>query len=407
MRLLFLALSFPLPANNGHKIRTWALLRALAAEGHEVSLLAFAREDETMEGESSLGAVCRDVDIVPLVARTVLYRRDIAGRLASVPSPRPYGVTRFESAAMRDKIVARIRREPFDAIVCDVFTIANVPPISIPIIVNNENVEHVLLRRYLPHEPNPVKRAYASLEALKMERWERRAWARAAVAMACSDVDRRTISRLCPECPTVIVPNVVDAETYMPNGAGQAGRVLFQGGMDWFPNQDAAAYFISEILPTVRSLVPHVRFVVAGRNPSPTLLRRFARITDVEFTGTVPDMRDELAKAAVCAVPLRIGSGTRLKILEAAAMARAVVSTPIGMEGLGFTDGWDILVADGPHAFAHALVRVLRSTELGGAIGSRARHTIEADYTFANLRVGIRASLDALVQRSWRLKPTV
>ena len=80
MRLLFLALSFPLPANNGHKIRTWALLRALAAEGHEVSLLAFAREDETMEGQSSLGAVCRDVDIVPLVARTVLYRRDIVGR---------------------------------------------------------------------------------------------------------------------------------------------------------------------------------------------------------------------------------------------------------------------------------------------------------------------------------------
>jgi len=88
-------------------------------------------------------------------------------------------------------------------------------------------------------------------------------------------------------------------------------------------------------------------------------------------------------------------------------MARAVVSTPIGMEGLGFTDGWDILVADGPHAFAHALVRVLRSTELGGAIGSRARHTIEAEYTFANLRAGVRASLDALVQRSWRLKPTV
>src|SRR5205807_82998 len=293
MRLLFLALSFPLPANNGHKIRTWALLRALAAEGHEVSLLAFAREDETMEGQSSLGAVCRDVDIV----------------------------------------------------------------------------EHVLLRRNLRREPNPVRRAYASLEAFKMERWERRAWARAAVAMACSDVDRRTINRLCPECSTVIVPNVVDAETYTPNGAGQAGRVLFQGGMDWFPNQDAAAYFISEILPTVRSLVPHVRFVVAGRNPSPTLLRRFARITDVEFTGTVPEMRDELAKAAVCAVPLRIGSGTRLKILEAAAMARAVVSTRIGMEGLGFTDGWDILVADGPHAFAHALVRVRRRTELGGAIG--------------------------------------
>src|SRR5437879_11961378 len=113
------------------------------------------------------------------------------------------------------------------------FTIANCPPISVPIIVNHESVQHGLPRRYLPHEPNPVKRAYASLEALKMERWERRAWARAAVAMACSDVDRRTISRLCPECPTVIVPNVVDAETYTPNGAGQAGRVAVHGGLEW------------------------------------------------------------------------------------------------------------------------------------------------------------------------------
>ena len=95
MRFLFLALSFPLPANNGHKIRTWALLRALAAEGHEVSLLAFAREDEALERESSLRAVCRDVEIVSLVTRTVLHGRDIAGRLASIPSPRPYGVSRF------------------------------------------------------------------------------------------------------------------------------------------------------------------------------------------------------------------------------------------------------------------------------------------------------------------------
>ncbi len=320
-----------------------------------------------------------------------------SSRTASDPStlsPRPYGVTRFDSPAMRQKILARLRNERFDAIVCDVFTIINVPAVSVPVIVNNENVEHVLLRRYLPHEPNPAKRAYAWLESMKMERWERGAWARATVAMACSDADRRTIAALCSRIPTVVVPNAVDTETYSPNGDGQAGRVLFQGSMDWFPNQDAVAYFISDILPTVRSLAPGVKFIVAGRNPSPALLRRFAGLPDVEFTGTVRDMRDELAKASVCAVPLRIGSGTRLKILEAAAMARAVVSTTVGVEGLDFTDGRDILIADDPVRFAYALARALRSPGLRGAIGSEARRTVDARYDFASLRVGVRATLD-------------
>ena len=400
MRLLFLGLSFPLPANNGHKLRTWALLRALAAEGHEVSLVAFAREDEALAGEAAVRSVCHDVDIVPIVSRNVVAAGHVASRVAQLLSPRPYAVTRHASRAMQAKILARLRRQRFDAIVCDIFTIANVRRAGLPIIVNNENVEHVMLRRYLPYEGNPAKRSYARLEALKMRSWERAVWRRATVVVVCSDADGGTIRRLCPGVQPVIVPNVVDTDTYSPDGDGEVGRVLFQGGMDYFPNQDAVTYFICEILPTLRSLVPGVRFVVAGRNPSPALLRRFRHIGDVEFTGTIPDMRDELARAAVCAVPLRIGSGTRVKILEAAAMARAVVSTSIGVEGLSFTDGRDILVADDPKAFAHALARVLRSAELRRTIGGWARRTVETRYAFGNLRTGLQASLGALGQGS-------
>ena len=396
MRLLFLGLSFPLPANNGHKLRTWALLRALAAEGHKITLLAFARQDEALPAEASLPSVCQDVEIVPLAARTVLHRRDIAGRLARVLSPRPYSVTRFDSAAMRAKILSRLHSEPFDAIVCDVFTIVNVPSMSAPVILNNENVEHVLLRRYLPHEPNLAKRGYARLEARKMERWERAAWRLSTVALACSDADRRMIATLCPGVQAVVAPNVVDSDTYTPNGDGEPGRVLFQGAMDWFPNQDAVAYFISEILPTLRSLAPHVTFVAAGRSPSPALLRRFAGTPDVEFTGTIPDMREELVRASVCAVPLRIGSGTRLKILEAAAMAKPIVTTRVGTEGLDFVNRQEILLADEPRAFAQAVASLLGDLSLRRTLGQAARRRLERHYTLDALRTSLADTLRKL-----------
>lgn len=386
MRLLFVALSYPLPANNGHKIRTWALLRALAAEGHDVSLLAFAREDEVPADEASVRAVCRDVEIVPIGGGNVVHAREIAGRLARLVSPRPYAVSRYASPAMRTRILARARRDRFDAIICDIFTFASVPALGIPIVVNNENIEHVMLRRYLRHESNPAKRLYVSLEAWKMERWERAVWRQSAVALVCSDTDRRALGRLCPAVRTAIVPNVVDTDTYVPNGAGEPARLLFQGGMDYLPNQDAVSHFITSILPALRSLVPGVRFVVAGRNPSPALLRRFGGLPDVEFTGTVPDMRVELARAAVCVVPLRIGSGTRLKILEAAAMGKAIVSTRIGAEGLDFTDGEDIVIADDPSDFAHAVARILEESDCRLRLGKAARALVEREYGFAALK---------------------
>lgn len=395
MRVLFLALSFPLPANNGHKMRTWALLRALAIEGHQVSLLAFARQDEALPAERSLPSVCRDVGLVPLTLTSLTHNRDVLGRLTRMFSPLPYGVTRFDSPAMREEIRVRLQREQFDAIVCDVYTIVNIPPLAIPIVFNGENVEHLLLRRFVAREANPAKRGYAALEARKMERWERGAWERSGVVLACSEVDRGLVRRLAPATPSVLAPNVVDVDTYTP-GRTEAGRVLFQGGMDYFPNVDGVAYFASEILPRLRRLIPGVTFVAAGRNPSLALLRRFAHEPDVELTGTVPDMRAELARAAACVVPLRIGSGTRLKILEAAAMAQPIVSTSIGAEGLDFTDGRDILIADGPDAFAHALASVLRDPEARVSLGREARRTVETRYAFANLVAGVRGALSVV-----------
>lgn len=401
-RVLFLSPSFPLPVTNGHKMRTWALLRGLAAEGYEVSLLAVADRQELAGHEAAARAVCRDVEIVPHGWMNLARGADIAGRLRRILSPRPYTIARFASVAMRTAIMARLARGAVDAIVADVFMFVNIPDTEVPIVVNNENLEHVIIRRYVRHEPNLGKRLYAMLEWRKTARWEAAAFRRSAVAMACSRTDASVVRAMSPNLATVLVPNVVDTEAYAPSGDVQEPRVLFQGGMDWYPNQDAARYFITLILPALRRLVPGVHFVVAGRSPSPAMVEEFRALSDVEFTGTVPDMRGEVARAAVCVVPIRMGSGTRLKILEAAAMGKAIVSTRIGAEGLDFVDGEEIVLADDPALFATATARLLHDPWQRKTVGDGARQRVEEQYAFENLRRGVREAMAHALGREGR-----
>jgi glycosyltransferase involved in cell wall biosynthesis len=158
-------------------------------------------------------------------------------------------------------------------------------------------------------------------------------------------------------------------------------------------------FFALRILPEVRGLLPDVKFVVGGRNPPGWLRRRFAGIAGVEFTGTVPDMRAEIAKATVCVVPLRIGSGTRLKILEAAAMAKPIVSTRLGAEGLDFVDGREIVLADDPKAFAGAVAELLSDASRRRQLGQAARTRVEECYGVPALRAAVRAAFAQLSNR--------
>ena len=396
MRLLFISPAYPLPANNGFNMRTWSALRAFAAEGHRITLLTLAQPQDPIAHASEIGAVCEDVDVVTLPVPSLSGTPDLARRLRSLVSPEPYAVRRFISAEMRMRISNRLAHDGFDAIVCDTYSFVNVPSTSCPILLLTQNVEHVILRRYLAHSANPAKLAYAWMQWRKLKRWEEYVCRRSAVGMVCSEVDRQLLRQLASELPIVVAPNVVDVDSYSPTAEAKESVVLFQGGMDWYPNRDAVTFFVSSVLPKLRSLVPGVCFLVAGRNPPEAFLRRFRDVPDVEFTGTVPDMRLEMARAMICAVPLRIGSGTRIKILEAAAMGKAVVSTTIGAEGLTFVDGQDILIADEPGAFADALARLLRDRRLRQALGRRARRRIEREYGFDNLREGIRKTAGQL-----------
>src|SRR6267154_349452 len=387
MRLLFLSFAFPLPANNGHRMRTWSILESLAAEGHEVTLLTFGQPGEVDGYDVALRKVCREIEIVPMVVESLSSTPNHLGRLVGLFLAQPYAVRRFASSEMQARIRKFLAGGSFDAVLCDtVYSAVNLSDTHVPVILNCHNVEHVILERYVALERNPVKWLYAWSEIRKLRKWEKGTCRRAAIGMACSENDRQLLSSLCPGLRVTVVPNVVDVDRYVSQREHTSSTILFQGAMDWFPNRDAVSFCVARILPVLKQSVPHIHFVVAGRNPTPAFVSKFAGVSGIEFTGNVPDMRAEIAKAAVCIVHLRIGSGTRLKILEAAAMAKPVVSTRIGAEGLNFSDGEEIVLADEPRAFARAIVDLLADPVRRRTIGLAARRRVEAQYSMSALR---------------------
>jgi polysaccharide biosynthesis protein PslH len=174
----------------------------------------------------------------------------------------------------------------------------------------------------------------------------------------------------------------VDASYYVPNPLIQPAplSLVFTGSMDWLPNDDAIWYFVQEILPLVRAVKPDVRLTIVGRNPFPRLRELAENDPGIEVTGRVDDVRPYIDRAAAYVIPLRIGGGTRLKVFEAMAMEKAIVSTSIGVEGLRVTDGEDVLIADSPRAFAQAVLRVLIERDFAATLGRRAGAKVRTEF---------------------------
>jgi glycosyltransferase involved in cell wall biosynthesis len=299
---------------------------------------------------------------------------------------------------MRLRIARWIRSDRIDVILSDTpYPLVNMPAeVSMPVIVNCHNVEHLILRRYVRSERSQLRRAYAWVECRKLERWEKQVCSDANLLFVCSEPDQSLMEKLCPGASVTVVPNTIDVDHYGPIVESDGTTLLYTGGMDWFPNRDAVEFFVAAILPELRRLNSRVKLVVAGR-PGPDKFHQWlAKIPDVEFRGPVLDMRVEIARATVCVVPLRVGSGTRLKILEAAAMGKPVVSTTLGAEGLKFTQGEDILLEDRPIEFAHVVADLLMDPQRCRSLGEAARRSAEKHYGRPALSVALRVGLQKI-----------
>jgi sugar transferase (PEP-CTERM/EpsH1 system associated) len=383
MEVLFITAALPYPPQSGATIRTYSLLRRQARR-HRVHLIAYGDARRDAERVAHLERMCASVTVVEW-RETKGTPRYYGELLLNLFSATPFVVSRFTRPAMAEAIRAALARRTFDLVCCDFVTLSlNLPRRGPwPVHLTAHNAESVLWARYLEHERNPLTALYVWLQYRKVLRFERRGLAEFPFVTCVSDVDRDRLSALCPMPAYSVVPNGVDVEHFQPRpGEAVAHRLVFTGAMDWRPNHDAVRFFLEEIFPRVKREEPRATAVLVGRDPPAWLRDLVGSRPDVTLTGTVDDMRPHLAGAAVYVVPLRIGGGTRLKILEAMAMGLPVVSTSVGCEGLELGADRELLVADTPAAFAVATLRLLRDRELAARLGRAGRRRVESTYSW-------------------------
>jgi glycosyltransferase involved in cell wall biosynthesis len=378
----------PYPPTSGKRIRTLNLTLRLARR-HRLTYLCHRNADAN-EANAAQRLFAE------LGIRTVVVERTIppksgprfyARLAANVLSSLPYSVTSHDSAALRDALRQHAATHAVDLWHCEWTPYAHalraVPGTRV---VVAHNVESVIWERYFETETNPLRRWYVGRQWRKFRRFERRALGEADRTIAVSDVDAERFRRDFGVRRVRVVENGVDTQFFQPGARRRdPSRLLFLGSLDWRPNLDGVQLLLDEVFPRVRATVPAATLAIVGRNPSDALRRRVAASPGVELFGSVPDVRPFLAGCGMLVVPLRIGGGSRLKILEALAAGVPVVSTRVGAEGLHLEAGRDLTVVETVANLAPALVDAVRDYPRLAAEAERGREQVLFRYDWDRL----------------------
>jgi polysaccharide biosynthesis protein PslH len=399
LRILWVKAGKLLPVDTGGKIRSYNILRHLGRK-HDVTLLSYYGGQPDRHYEA---AIARDLPGAVTIHTAAWDGSALAQYLDYVRllfRPEPFAVSKFTDSAVWRTVVSSTEERKFDVAVCDFLSASlNFPAtLNLPTVLFQHNVETALWQRLAASESNVLRRLAYAIEARKMERYERGALGRFHHIIAVSDYDRQQMLAMDPTCEITVVPTGVDTTKYSPAppATAEPPRLVFLGSMDWEPNIDAVSYFCRDIFPRVRARFPKAVFQIVGRNPHASVKQLASEA--VEVTGTVPSVAEYLREASLVIVPLRIGGGTRLKIFEAMATGKAVVSTTIGAEGLAVESGRDLILADDAAAFADAINQLLSDAALRGRYEeAAARLAAQYDWSF------IVEQFAAVLQQACRL----
>ena len=387
MNVLFLSQIVPYPPHGGVLQRGYNLIRELNNH-HDVHLLAFHHPDalpaeELQSAREHLAGFCASVETFPLWPKAHPLLRLPAFLLGAL-STQPFGALAYRSRAFSAAIDRHLQQSDIDVVHVDTITLAPfLRQGSPPALLTHHNIESQLFARRAAAERNPLARAYVAREARKLEEFERRFCPRFSRNVTVSDADAATLTRMLPGLNCVVVPNGVDCSYFAARPDAAEPRLIYTGGLNMFANLDAVDYFLNEVWPTIRAAVPDARFVIIGQDPPQRLLALAKEESGIDVTGYVDDVRPYVADASVYVVPLRVGGGTRLKVLDAMAQGKAIVSTSIGCEGIDVDPGRDLLVADDAADFARRVIELLNDSQARRRLGNEARRTVEARYQWS------------------------
>ena len=399
MKVLWVKAGGLLPPDMGGKIRSYNILKQLALR-HEITLFTFYPQhpdDQHLLGDGFF----RKIVPVPL---PLPPRRSIGEYLRAarmMAAGRPVTIDKFLYPEVRRRYTEMLASTAFDVVICDFLVPGSLmrwktPP---PTILFTHNVEAQVWERHYKVISNPIIKTACWLEARALAGAERRYVESADHVLTVSDNDRAAFLQFVDGSQVSVIPTGVDTEYFQPSQEPeQPDSLVFTGTMDWMPNEDGVSYFADKIFPLIRSVIPNAVFSVVGRRP-PRRIQTLAS-SNIVVTGAVDDIRPYLAKSTVCVVPLRSGSGTRIKIFEAMAMGKAVVSTTLGAEGLPVTNGENIILADDPGDFAGQVLALLRDPLRRSQIGRTARQLVERDYGWPSVAAYFDQIMQAVVKHA-------
>lgn len=399
--LLFLAHRIPYPPDKGDKIRSWHVLRHLAAN-HRVHLGCFVDDPADWRHLPMLRELCAEVHAEPLSASALTPHN-----LTALFDGTPISVRHCRRAGMA-AWVARVLEQNrldgayvFSGAMAQYLEAARAMTGGPRLVIDFVDVDSDKWRQYAERAHPPLSWIYAR-EHRTLLAFERKVAADADAAVFVSANEAALFRRVAPDSAanTVTVGNGVDLDVFSPERSGErpagmdAGSLVFTGAMDYRANVDGVAWFARAILPLVRRHHPAARFWIVGANPTPEVMA-LGRLEGVTVTGRVADVRPYLAHAAVVVAPLRMARGTQNKVLEAMAMARPVVASPEARQGVEATPGRDLLVARDADGFADAVVHLLDNPEKAAELGRRARARVAAAYAWADKLAQLEALLGA------------
>src|SRR5690606_25747733 len=394
--VLMLTPYVPYPPTSGGRSRTYNLLKHLS-EHYTITLVCFGRPEETAFDLTPLEQWC-ELIVVPR-APSPSTRRAAILRLTSL---KPITMRLYHTPEMEATVRRVLAGQRVDLIHVESFyMLPNLPAEpDAPVLLSEPAIEYVAWGRHARVAQPWYTRPGIALEALKMRLWEPRAWSEATVVGTMSDVDAAIIHRATPGVLTVPAPNGVDVQYFHPADTveREPETAIYLGDYKYFPNADAVLYFAQEILPRVRRVRPGFQFIAIGKDPTPDMLAlQDDPARGVHVTGMVDDTRPYFQRATVFVCPLRSGSGTRFKLMEALACGCPVMSRTSCAQGLYAGEGAHMLSRDDPQAFADAILALLDDPARAAALGTTGREWVVANHAWSRSAELLRAAYDKLI----------
>ncbi|RKX18372.1 MAG: hypothetical protein DRP26_05325, partial [Candidatus Zixiibacteriota bacterium] len=356
MKVLFLTGEIPYPVHTGAKIRTFNLIKHLS-KFNKITLLTFLYEANDLTKVEFIRDYCYDIKYV--------WRKKPEGLafylslIQNLFSKNPFIVDKYYYKSYQDRLNAELVSGNYDIVHCDSVSLswATFGVKKVAKVLTEHNMEATIWRRYHQEENNPLKKLYIGSQSKRVFEFEKKVCQIFDAVIAVSEQDKQRIGYDYNAQNVVVVPNGVDTDYFKPSErVSKPSTLIFTGSMDWRPNQDGIYYFYKKIWPLILIKRPGTHLWIVGRKP-PAKIKAMARADErIHVTGTVEDIRNYMEDAEVYIVPLRIGGGSRLKILEAWAMKKPVISTTVGAEGIDVTDGENIVLADTPEKFTEKVL---------------------------------------------------